>query len=116
MEKLGQDSLDVHEFHRRGLLRDREVLIKPLLRWPRVVQIRVSRYRLLVEQTGQFLQQIPDALSVVFVLGFYVNAGSALPSYIRALEGTTADNALMIRPMPAKPKAKRTGLVLLPVS
>jgi hypothetical protein len=49
----------VREFHHRGLLRDREVIIKPLLRWPRVVQIRASRYRILVEQTGQFLQQIP---------------------------------------------------------
>ena len=54
MESLGQDCLDVHEFHRRRLLRDREVVIKPLLRWPRVVQIRVSRYRILVEQTHQF--------------------------------------------------------------
>jgi hypothetical protein len=30
MEKLGQDHLGVHEFHRKGLLRDREVVIKPL--------------------------------------------------------------------------------------
>jgi hypothetical protein len=59
MERLGQDHLDVGYFHRRGLLRDREVVIKPLLGWPRLVQIRVSRYRILVEQTHQFLQQIP---------------------------------------------------------
>ena len=59
VERLSEDCLDVHQFHRRGLLRDREVIIKPLLRWPRVVQIRASRYRILVEQTGQFLQQIP---------------------------------------------------------
>jgi hypothetical protein len=59
MEKLGEDSLDAHEFLRGGLLNDHEVVIRPLLRWPRVVQIRASRYRLLVEQTGDFLQQIP---------------------------------------------------------
>jgi len=59
MERLGQDHLDVHDFHRKGLLGNREVVFKPLLRWPSVVQIRVSRYRLLVEQTHQFLQQIP---------------------------------------------------------
>ena len=59
MERLNEDCLDVREFHRRGLLRDREVVIKPFLRWPRVVQIHVSRYRILVEQIGQFLQQIP---------------------------------------------------------
>jgi hypothetical protein len=59
IESLGQDCLDVREFYHRGLLRDREVIIKPLLRWPRVVQIRTSRYRILVEHTGQFLQQVP---------------------------------------------------------
>jgi hypothetical protein len=59
MERLGQDHLDVGEFQRKGLLGDREVVIEPLLGRPRVVQIRVSRYRLLVEQTHQFLQQIP---------------------------------------------------------
>ena len=59
MERLGEDHLDVGYFQRRGLLRDHEVVIKPLLRWPRVVQIRASRYRILVEHTGQFLQQIP---------------------------------------------------------
>jgi hypothetical protein len=70
MEKLGQDSLDVHEFHRRGLLGDHEVVIKPLLRWPRVVQIRVSKYRLLVEQTGQFLQEIPVCWTRCHLGGF----------------------------------------------
>jgi hypothetical protein len=59
MERLGEDCFDVNEFLRRGLLNDHEVVIRPLLRWPRVVQIRVSRYRLLVEQAFQFLQQIP---------------------------------------------------------
>jgi hypothetical protein len=66
MERLGQDHLDVGYFQRRGLLRDREVVFKPLLGWPRVFQIRVSRYRLLVEYTESVSATDPailDALS-----------------------------------------------------
>jgi hypothetical protein len=37
MEKLGEDHLDVQELP-RGLLNDHEVVLRPLLRWPRVVQ------------------------------------------------------------------------------
>lgn len=58
MEKLGQDHLDVHEFYRKGRLGDREVVIKPLLGWPGVVQIRLSRYKIVVEHTNQFLQEV----------------------------------------------------------
>ena len=58
MEGLGQDHLDVHEFHRKGLLRDREVVIRPLLGRPEVVQIRLSRYKILVEYTCQFVQEV----------------------------------------------------------
>jgi hypothetical protein len=59
MERLGHDYLDVREFQRRGLFRDQEVVIQPLLRWPKIVQIRVSRARILVKQNCQFLQRIP---------------------------------------------------------
>jgi hypothetical protein len=120
MERLDQDHLDVHEFHRKGLLRDREIVISPLLGRPGVVQIRVSVtdswWSKLVNfcNRSRYIGRI--VISADFALGLGATAGGASRNCIRALEAITADNASIIRHMPAKPKARRTELVLLPAS
>jgi len=44
VEELAADCIDVRELNRKGLLRDRGVKLRPLLRWPQVAKMRVDRY------------------------------------------------------------------------
>ncbi len=49
VEKLGDDVLDVGEFHRAGVLKDDWVTLRPLLRWPGITKIRAARYLIQLE-------------------------------------------------------------------
>ena len=44
VEELATDCIDVRELNRKGLLKDRSVTFRPMLRWPRVTKIRADRY------------------------------------------------------------------------
>jgi hypothetical protein len=44
VEQLAVDCIDVRELCRAGLLKDRSVTFRPLLRWPKVVTMRADRY------------------------------------------------------------------------
>jgi hypothetical protein len=44
IEKLAIDCIDVRELNRKGLLKDRSVTFRPLLRWPKVATMRADRY------------------------------------------------------------------------
>ena len=40
IEELAADCLDVRELNRKGLLKERSVTFRPLLRWPQVATIK----------------------------------------------------------------------------
>jgi hypothetical protein len=44
VEELATDCIDVRELNRKGLLRERTVTFRPLLRWPDVTTMRADRY------------------------------------------------------------------------
>src|SRR5262249_15733883 len=44
VEELATDCLDVGELNRKGLLKDRSVMLRPLLRWPQVTTVKADRY------------------------------------------------------------------------
>ena len=44
VEELSADCIDVRELNRAGLLKDRSVTFRPMLRWPKVVTMRADRY------------------------------------------------------------------------
>jgi hypothetical protein len=44
IEELAADCIDVRELNRKGLLKDRSVTLRPLLRWPQVATMRADRY------------------------------------------------------------------------
>jgi hypothetical protein len=44
VEELATDCLDVRELNRKGLLKERTVAFRPLLRWSQVSKIRADRY------------------------------------------------------------------------
>jgi len=44
VEKLATDCLDVGELNRKGLLKERSVTFRPMLRWPGVEKMRADRY------------------------------------------------------------------------
>jgi hypothetical protein len=44
VEELATDCIDVRELQRKGLLKERTVKFRPLLRWPSVVMVRADRY------------------------------------------------------------------------
>jgi len=44
VEELTADCIDVRELNRAGLLKDRSVTFRPMLRWPKVVTMRADRY------------------------------------------------------------------------
>src|SRR4051812_40427364 len=44
VEKLAIDCFDVRELNRKGLLLERTVTFRPLLRWPLVAKMRADRY------------------------------------------------------------------------
>ena len=44
VEELAADCIDVRELQRRGLLNERTVTLRPLLRWPVIATLRADRY------------------------------------------------------------------------
>jgi hypothetical protein len=44
VEALAVDCIDVRELNRKGLLKDRSVTLRPLLRWPKIETMRADRY------------------------------------------------------------------------
>jgi hypothetical protein len=44
IEELATDCIDVRELQRKGLLKERTVTLRPLLRWPQVATMRADRY------------------------------------------------------------------------
>ena len=57
VEKLANDTIDVRELHRAGLLAGDWVTLRPLFRWPSIATMRVARYRILVELRNQSAPQ-----------------------------------------------------------
>jgi hypothetical protein len=44
VEELATDCIDVRELNRKGLLKERTVTLRPVLRWPQVAKMRADRY------------------------------------------------------------------------
>jgi len=44
VEELAADCIDVRELNRKGLLKERTLTFRPLLRWPQVAKMRADRY------------------------------------------------------------------------
>src|SRR4051812_49077489 len=44
VEKLAADCIDVRRLKRKGLLKERTVTFRPLLRWPQVAKMKADRY------------------------------------------------------------------------
>ncbi len=61
VEKLVNNALDVRELHRAGLLAGPWFTLRPSLRWPSIVTMRVARYRL---QIGLRHQSVPQSIEV----------------------------------------------------
>jgi hypothetical protein len=60
VEKLAVDSLDVRELQEIGMFGGGWVTLRPLIRWPAIVQMRADRYLIQLELRNQVvLQQIP---------------------------------------------------------
>ena len=57
VEKLANDTIDVRELHRAGLLAGDWVTLRPSFRWPSIATMRVARYRVLVELRNQSAPQ-----------------------------------------------------------
>jgi hypothetical protein len=59
VEKLAHDSLDVRFLRRQGFFGDDWVTVGATLKWPRIAQMRIARYRLILDLRGHsVLQQI----------------------------------------------------------
>ncbi len=61
VEKLANDTIDVRELHRAGLLAGDWVTLRPSFRWPSIATMRVARYRILLELRNQ---PIPQGIQV----------------------------------------------------
>ena len=61
VEKLANDTIDVRELHRAGLLAGDWVPLRPSFRWPSIATMRVARYRILLELRNQ---PIPQGIQV----------------------------------------------------
>jgi hypothetical protein len=57
IEKLTRDCLDVRFLRRQGLVGDDWVTIGATLKWPRIAQMRIARYRLILELRGHGVPQ-----------------------------------------------------------
>ena len=57
VEKLANDTIDVRELHRAGLLVGEWATLRPSFRWPSIATMRVARYRVLVELRNQSAPQ-----------------------------------------------------------
>jgi hypothetical protein len=57
VERLGRDALDVRELNRAGLLAGGWRELQPAFRWPRIVTMRVARFRILLELRHQSVPQ-----------------------------------------------------------
>jgi hypothetical protein len=52
IERLAADCLDVRDLRRRGIFGGGWMTIGPTLRWPRIVEMRVARYAMLLNLRG----------------------------------------------------------------
>ena len=57
VEKLGRDAIDVGELKRAGLLTGAWIEVRPSLRWPKIVTMRLARYRIQIELRHQATPQ-----------------------------------------------------------
>jgi hypothetical protein len=57
VEKLGEDSIDVRELQRFGILDGPWVTLRPLARWPGIAKMRAAKYRVLIELIHQVVPQ-----------------------------------------------------------
>jgi hypothetical protein len=71
VEELAADCLDVLELHRAGLLKDRSVTLRPLLRWPKIATLRADRY---VIQVNFCNQVVPQYIHLTWTGCFYGGA------------------------------------------
>ncbi len=68
VEKLANDTIDVRELHRAGLLAGDWVTLRPSFRWPSIATMRVARYRILVELRNQ---SVPQSIRVSWTRCYY---------------------------------------------
>jgi hypothetical protein len=78
VEELAADCLDVHEMYRAGLLKDRSVTLRPLLRWPKIETLRADRF---VIQVNFCNQVVPQYIHITWTGCFY---GGARPWFFCA--------------------------------
>jgi hypothetical protein len=57
IEKLTHDCLDVRFLRREGFFADDWVTIGATLKWPHIAQIRIARYRLILDLRGHTVAQ-----------------------------------------------------------
>jgi hypothetical protein len=57
IEKLACDCLDVRELRRKGLFSGDWVTLRPMLRWPKIAQVRAARYAILLDLRGHTIPQ-----------------------------------------------------------
>jgi hypothetical protein len=57
IEKLASDCLDVRELRRKGLFGGDWVTFRPMLRWPKIAQVRAARYAILLDLRGHAIPQ-----------------------------------------------------------
>jgi hypothetical protein len=57
IEKLARDCLDVRDLRRKGLFGEGWVTIGASLKWPRIVRMRIARYRLVLDLRGHSTPQ-----------------------------------------------------------
>lgn len=57
VEKLAADCLDVRELQRAGILGNNWIVLRPSLRWPRIVQMRAARYLVQLQLRNQAVHQ-----------------------------------------------------------
>jgi hypothetical protein len=58
LEELATDCIDIRELKRKGLLKERTVTLRPLLRWPQVATMRTDRYVIEVNFFNLLTQEI----------------------------------------------------------
>jgi hypothetical protein len=68
VEKLANDTIDVRELKRAGLLEGPWVTLRPSFRWPGITTMRVARYRVLIELCNQ---SVPQSIRVSWMRCHY---------------------------------------------
>ena len=71
VEQLAGGALDVLELHRAGLLAGGWITVKPSLRWPGVIAMRLARFRIVVEYRHR---SVPQSIQVSWTRCHYGGA------------------------------------------